>query len=167
KFFSAVVMFEVVLFFAVSRSLAESCGEICGGAGLGGAGSAASGCGGRGRGAAGRLAGAGVGTGAGVSGCGSAVGCSGGGGVVGGGVGAISTGGGGLPEGGAALTIGLFAHPAIPRAAAHSSTRSAVLRIMFSAPRLFSDRVGERGRAPFDAPVATRFETSCHVRLPT
>src|SRR5579863_5245752 len=88
KFCSAVVMFAVVFFFVASRSLAESCGEICGGAGLAGVGSAVSVGAGR-RGAAGRLPGAGGGAGDGTSGAGSSVLLIGGG-AVGGGIGEVS-----------------------------------------------------------------------------
>src|ERR1700688_291968 len=83
RFCSAVVMFVVVFFFVASRSLAESCGEICGGAGLAGVGSAVGA--GR-RGAAGRLPGGGGGAGDGTSGAGSSAVLTGGG-ASGGGIG--------------------------------------------------------------------------------
>src|SRR5271170_3941465 len=121
RFCSAVVMFVVVFFFAASRSLAESCGEICGGAGFAGVGSAVSVGAGR-RGAVGRLAGAGGGTGDGTSGAGSSVVVTGGG-VSGGGIGEASSGGGVLTDGGAALTMCLLAHPTIPAETAQSSAR--------------------------------------------
>src|SRR5689334_18151697 len=98
-------MFEVVFLFVASRSLAESCGEICGAAGLAGDGSAVS-DGGR-RGAAGRFPGTGGGTGDGTSGAGSSVVVTGGG-VSGSGMGEVSSGGGVLTEGGAARTICLL-----------------------------------------------------------
>ena len=103
-------MFAVVFFFVASRSLGESCGEICGGAGLAGVGSAVSVDAGR-RGAAGRLPGAGGGAGDGTSGAGSSVVLTGGG-VSGGGMGEVSSGGGALTDGGAARTMCLLAHPA-------------------------------------------------------
>src|ERR1700688_5042134 len=119
-----MVMFLVVLFFVASRSLAESCGEICGAAGFAGAGSAVSASVGPGRlGAAGRLPGEGGGAGEGTSGAGSSV-VSTGGGVSGGGIGEVSSGGGVLTEGGAARTIFLVAQPAKPAKRMQSNARS-------------------------------------------
>src|ERR1700689_1768174 len=120
-------MFVVVFFFVASRSLAESCGEICGGAGLAGVGSAVSVGAGR-RGAEGRLAGAGGGAGEGTSGAGSSVVVTGGG-ASGCGMGAVTSGGGELTEGGAARTICLFAQPDRTAEAAKSSARSWNFRI--------------------------------------
>src|ERR1019366_5103499 len=111
-------MFVVLFVFVACRSLAESCGEICGAAGLAGVGSAVSVCAGR-RGAAGRLPGAGGGAGDGTSGAGSSVVLTGGG-VSGAGIGEVSSGGGVLTDGGAACTMCLLAHPAIPAETAQS-----------------------------------------------
>ena len=142
-FFSAAVIFEVVFVLAAARSRLESWGEICGGAGLGGAGSAVSGAG-RGRGA-GRLAGGGGGAGGRSSGGGSVVFVVSGGGISAGwGVGGASSGGGAvLTEGGAARTIRLLPQPAEARAVANNRISSSRCRIY-----LFPTTVapGSRGR---------------------
>src|SRR5579864_719192 len=128
-FLSAVLIFEVVLLLAAARSRAESCGEICGGAGFGGA-SALSDCGGRGRGA-GRLGGSGEVAGSGASGGGSSsCGVSTWGGAIGCGIGAVSGGGGVLTEGGAARTTCLAPQPEAARAAAKRNRNSRRLGIL-------------------------------------
>ena len=126
-------MFAVVFFFVDSRSLGESCGEICGAAGLAGVESADSVDAGR-RGAAGRFAATGGGTGDATSGGGSSVTVATGGGVVGVGIGAVSSGGGALTEGGEARTICLLAHPAITATMEQSSANRFIFRTSFSLP---------------------------------
>src|ERR1700693_5169249 len=158
-------MFAVVFFFVASRSLAESCGEICGGAGFAGGGSAVSVDAGR-RGAAGRLPGAGGGAGDGTSGAGSSVVLTGGG-VSGGGIGEVSSAGGVLTDGGAARTMCLFAHPARPAETAQSSARSWIFRIRDSSRRPRLDPGAGKTRTPSGEPAASRFKTSCRVQPPT
>ena len=159
-------MLEVVFVFVAARSLAESCGEICGGAGLGGAGSAVSGGAGRGRGGAGRLAGAGGGSGRRSFRRRFRRGCSPAEAFPVAGMGGVSSGGGVLTEGGAARTICLLAHPAVARTA-HKQHEKLDFSHYVSAPRPRPDRAGGTAQAPFDAPAATRFETSCRAPLPT
>src|ERR1700731_2633522 len=146
-------MFAVVLAFAFSKSLAESWGEICGGAGFGCAGSTVSTGAGRGRGATGRLAGTVGGSGRGDSGAGSAV-ASAGGGVTGAGAGAGSSGGGVLTEAGAARTIRLLAHPPSPIATMHNNPSSTDFRITFSALPLRLHCASGLALAPSRAPAA-------------
>lgn len=157
-------MFEVVFFFVDSKSLGESCGEICGAAGLVGVESADSVDAGR-RGAAGRLAGTGGGTGVSTSGGGSSVTVGTGGGVVGAGIGVVSSGGGTLTEGGDARTICLLAHPAITAETEHSSARSLNFRTSVSPQLRYWNPEDAKGQAPFDEPMANRYEMPCLVPL--
>src|ERR1700689_4558711 len=158
-------MFVVVFFFVASRSLAESCGEICGGAGFAGVGSAVSVGAGR-RGALGRFAGAGGGAGDGTSGAGSSVVVTGGG-ASGDGMGEVSSGGGVLTEGGAARTMCLLAHPAMAAEAAQSSARSWIFRIRDSSRWLRQARGAGKARAPSGGPMASQSEKLCRVPLPS
>src|SRR5580700_6787467 len=155
-------MFAVVFFLVASRSRAESCGEICGGAGLAGVGSAVSAGAGR-RGAGGRFAGTGGGAGDGTSGAGSSVVLTGGG-VAGGGIGDVSSGGGELIEGGAARTMCLLAQPAIAAETAQSSARSWIFRIRDSSRRPRRGPGDGTARTPSGEPAAGRSETSCRVQ---
>src|ERR1039458_685263 len=163
-FCSAVVRSFVVFVLVVARSRAESCGEICGGAGLGVVDSEPSVCAGRGRGGAGRFAGTSGGAGNAASGGGSST-VFAGGGVSGGGIGWVISGGGVLTEGGAALTICLLAHPAADKVMVHNSAKNTGFRIMGSALRPRLDREDERPLPPTVGRAATRFETWCRVPL--
>jgi len=147
-------MFAVVFFLVDSRSLGESCGEICGAAGLAGVESADSVVAGR-RGAAGRLPATGGGTLDSTSGGGSSVTVATGG-AVGAGIGAVSSGGGTLTEGGDARTICLLAHPATSTETEHNSARSFKFRTRVSLQQRRRNRVVANEPAPFDEPAANQ-----------